>query len=259
MAGDEGLSVRLEVAQPVVAGLAALALLRISNSGAAPLLVSARLNLMEGDVSLVVTDPGGGMREIKGWQADTGLHRVELAPGRDLVGALNLLDAPDGPIFLCAGEHRLAAHYTPFPGTAPIESPSVPVSVAMPRTAAERELAALLADPAVRRGLVLGDCESAPQILRTIAGRFPGTLEARLAGLVSRCAEGAETDEDEAPVETALAIVALTNPYSRTGERLSGDYAARFERRMAVGDAGPELGQAVKLLRGEPLAWSERG
>jgi hypothetical protein len=254
MAGDEGLSVRLEVAQPVVAGLAALALLRISNSGAAPLLVSARLNLMEGDVSLVSTDPGGGIREIKGWQADTGLHRLELPPGQELVGALNLLDSPDGPIFPGAGEYRLAAHYTPSPQAAPVAAPPVPVSVVIPRTEAERELAALLADPAVRRGLVLGDRESAPQTLREIAGRFPGTLEARLAGLVSGAADGAEADEDSPPVEIALAIVALTNPYSRTGKRLSGDYAARYERRMAAGDGGSELEQALKLLRGEPVA-----
>jgi hypothetical protein len=254
MAGEEGLSVRLEVAQPVVAGLAALALLKITNSGPAPLLVSARLNLMEGDVSLVVTDPGGGMREVKGWQADTGLHRVELPPGHELVGALNFLDAPDGPIFPGAGEYRLAAHYTPSPRAAPIPSAAVPVSVLMPRTAGERELAALLADPAVRRGLVLGDCESAPQALRSIARRFPGTLEALLAGLVSGAADGAEADEDAAPVDTALAIVALTNPYSRTGKRLGVQHADRLERRMAAGDSGPELARAMKLLRGEPLA-----
>lgn len=259
MAGDVGLRVRLEVDRPVVAGLAALARISISNSGPAPILASARLNLMEGDVSLLVTDPGGGLREIKGWQADTGLNRVELPPGQDLVGALNLLDSPDGPIFPGAGEYRLAAYYTPSPQAEPVESPPVPVSVVMPRTAEERELAALLSDPAVRRGLVLGDGESAPQALRDIAGRFPGTLEARLAGLVSGAAEGGQADEDAPPLATALAIVALTNPYSRTGKRLSGDYAARFERRMAAGDAGPELEQAIKLLRGEPTAGFVRG
>lgn len=254
MAGEEGLSVRLDVASPVVAGLAALALLRVSNSGAAPLLVSARLNLMEGDVSLLVTDPAGGVREIRGWQADTGLHRVELAPGQALVGALNLLDAPDGPIFPGPGGYRLAAHYTASPRAAPIESAAVPVSVVSPRTDAERELAGLLADPGVRRGLVLGDCDSAPQALRDIAGRFPRTLEARLAALVSSAADGAEAQDDAAPLETAVAIVALTNPYSRTGKRLAAKHAARFEQRVATGDSGPELEEAVALLRGEPLA-----
>lgn len=253
MAGEEGLSVRLEVASPVVAGLAALALLRVSNSGAAPLLVSARLNLMEGDVSLLVTDPAGGVREIRGWQADTGLHRAELAPGQELLGALNLLDAPDGPIFLGPGGYRLAAHYTASPRAAPIQSAAVPVSVVSPRTDAERELAGLLADPGVRRGLVLGDCDSAPQGLRDIAGRFPRTLEARLAALVSS-ADGAEAEDDAAPLETAVAIVALTNPYSRTGKRLAAKHAARFEQRVATGDSGPELEEAVALLRGEPLA-----
>lgn len=251
MTGNGGLTATLEVAQPVVVGLAALALLRIANSGPAPVLASARLNLMEGDISLVVTGPDGAAREIRGWQADTGLHRVELPPGRQLLGALNLLDAPDGPVFPAPGEYRLAANYTPSPQTGSIATPPVPVSVVAPRTAAERELAALLADPAVRRALVLGDRDSAPETVRDIAGRFAGTLEARLAGLVSG---RAGTDEDGDPMATALAIVALTNPYSRTGERLAAEYASRFEEQ--AGDSGPEVEQALKLLRGEPLPTS---
>ena len=179
--------------------------------------------------------------------------------GRSLSASSICSNSPEGTIFPGPGEYRLAAHYRPSPQAEPVASPSVPVSVVTPRTEAERELAALLADPAVRLGLVLGDPESAPRTLGEIAGRFPGTLEARLAGLVSGAAAGDGADADEAPVETALAIVALTNPYNRTGRLRSGELAARFERRMAAGDAGPELLHALKLLRGEPLAGFGRG
>jgi hypothetical protein len=254
MANDAGLSAGLEVAQPVVAGLAALAILRIVNESPAPVLVSARLNLMEGDVSLTLTDPGGGLREIKGWQADTGLHRVELPPGHGLVGAIDLLDAPDGPIFPAPGEYRLGAEYRPSPQAPPAVAPPVPVSVVAPRTASERELAALLQDPSVRRALVLGDRDSAPERLRDIARRFPDTLEGRLAELVAGATDWDATEDRSGPIRLALAILALTNPYSRTGERLAEDYAARLEARRASADASPEIEQALHLLRAEPLA-----
>lgn len=248
MADESSLTACLEVLRPVVAGLSALALLRIENAGIRPALVSARLNLMEGDVSLTVTDPGGGERLIRGWQADTGLHRVELPPGQSLLGVINLLDTPEGPVFPAPGDYRLRADYTPGPRAPAISAPPIPVTV-VPRSGAEEELAALVTDPAVRRGLVLGDRDSAPDKLHEIARRFPGTLEARLAGLIVGDPDPEAADDGD-PLATAYAIRALVNPYSRTGERLARAYSDRF----ASADAGRATQAALRVLKGEPLA-----
>lgn len=257
MATASGLKATLEISGPVVLGRAALAVVRIRNAGPAPVWASARLNLMEGDVALQVAGPDGAIRDVKGWQADTGIHRIELPPGQEIVGAIDLLDAPDGPIFPAPGEYQVAAFYSPGPKADPLATPPVPVSVVAPQSDEDRALADLLADEAVRRALVLGDRDSAPQRVAGIAARFPETLEGRLAALVadpdaaaSSAAAAAAGDGAEA-LDTALVIRALMNPYSRTGERAAAACAAALEAADTAGD-GAE--RAIRLLRGQPVA-----
>jgi hypothetical protein len=240
-----GLELTLDIAQPVVAGLPAFALLHVINRGAGPRIVSARLNLMEGDVALAVEDPEGGVRQVRGWQADTSLRRVELPPGCQLVGALLLLETPEGMIFPGPGEYRLSAQYTPQPQEQPAVTAAVAVAVVPPRSAEERALASLLADPAVRRAILLADPESAPAQLREIGDRFGSILAGRLARLVSGAAEPAGPD----PIPDALAILALRNPYGRTGARLAESYAARLDR----ADAGADGELARRLTKTEPI------
>jgi hypothetical protein len=262
MATATGLAVALEVREPVVAGLAALATLRVINRGNEPRLVSARLNLMEGDLRLFVTAPDGSRREVRGWQADTGLHRVELQPGQQLVGAINLLEAEDGPVFAAPGQYRLEAEYCPGPQAEPVTSGDVPVTVSAPGAEAEAALAKLLADPAARRALVLADPEGAPEALSRVASEFPDRLEGRLARLILSGGESSDQAMDWSAVEgeagsvpLALSILALTNPYGRTGERLADEYAAHREASRPAGDAGEAPGpdEALQMVRMQPL------
>ena len=252
MATATGLKATLEIAGPVVLGRAALAVIRIANLGPAPVWASARLNLMEGDVALQVTDPGGGVREVKGWQADTGLNRVELPPGQEIVGAIDLLEAPDGPIFPRPGDYRMAALYWPGPKAEPLATPPVPVSVIAPQSEEDRVLGDLLADPDVRRALVLGDRDSAPKRVAGIAARFADTLEGRLARFVADpdSAASAVTGDGADAVDTALVVRALVNPYSRTGDRAAAACVAALE---AAESDGGDADRAIRLLRGEPV------
>jgi hypothetical protein len=249
------LTVRLAIEEPVLAGRAALARIEVANRGAAAILASRRLNLMEGDLRLIATDAEGLRRVVRGWQVDSGLDRVVLEPGRRLVGAVNLLEVGDGPLFTRTGLHRLAVEYDPSPREPSLPSEAVTVAVRAAETEADVALAELLGDAALRKALLFAEADAAPEAMRRLAERHPGTLEGELARLILAATAG--TSEDWAAAAAALgldrlalAILALANPRSGIGGALAGSLAAWLAAR-ATADAG--VGTALAMVRRDPL------
>jgi hypothetical protein len=104
---------RLALDEPLIA-LARLA------TAAGPVTTSSRLNLIEGDLSVVVTGPGDRrpVRATWPYPVDSGLRQVTLAAGEVLEGGVLLL-AGSGrePLFPIAGAYELVAEFTPTPAT----------------------------------------------------------------------------------------------------------------------------------------------
>ena len=252
MIGNSDLHLHLRVEEPVICGLPALAVLRIVNRGAEPVLVSARLNLMEGDVGLTVTGPSGESRELEGWQADTTLNRVSLPPGQQLVGALTLLETPQGSVFPEPGTYSITARYRPDPRSDPIASGPVRLEVQAAREGAEVALARQLADLAVRQSLLLGQADAAPSGLREIASAPGDSYASRLANLLVTEEEGSIPPHD---VGHALGILALRTPFSGAAARLVKSLEAQRRDRDEDGDGG-ELSDLLNL---RPLPAGEIG
>jgi hypothetical protein len=250
MAEVDGLLLSLELPGPLVAGIPALAVLRVANRSPEPQLVSARLNLMEGDLALRIFDPDGGIRDIKGWQADTGLHRIELPPQRELVGAITLLETPEGELFPRPGGYRLQAEYIPAPTREAVAAAPVEVEVVSPGEE-ERALAERLQDPQIRRALLLADLDGGTDRLAEIARGFPGSYAAILARLLleAELPQGLNDIAIQDPINGALAVLALNNPYSSVGERLTKIYSEGLER--GKDGAGPLT--ALRILKHDPL------
>ena len=225
------LEVVLEVKEPVVVGLSALAAIRVIHRGKAPVTISSRLNLMEGDVRLF-----NGSQAIGGWQADTMLRQVTLAPGQQIVGFLNLLYTESGPTFPEPGSYTLRAEFSPSPRMEPVASEPVTVTARLPRGDDELQAAALLKDDAVKKAIVLAQKDEAPGQLEKLAA-IPRLLDGHLARLL---VSGDLPDAD--PLTLASWIVALTTPYSDTGKLLA--------ERFAQAHKDPK---ALSLVNGQPL------
>jgi uncharacterized protein YjeT (DUF2065 family) len=267
-ASSAALAVTLQVAEQVVVGTSVLATLRVANRGSRAVAVSSRLNLMEGDVQLLVTCPGGATRVVAGagGQPDTALRQVSLAPGQQIAAAFNLLDTSVGALFTEPGSYSLQAKYWPTPGDEPVASPAVTVAARAPNTDAERGAAALLQDEAARRALVLGESESAPDALRRLADGFAGTPDGELASLLlagGALAAGeqadARTDVFRAsdPETVALRLTALATPFNHTAPLLTDAFAASWASPRdapdtdAAASAVPD--RALQIARGQPF------
>ena len=233
----DGLSFAVELVGGAIARRAAFLSVHIANRGGAPIPVSARLNLFEGDVRLLRRDPSGEVRRFDGWQIDTIPNPVDLPSGQALAGAVNLMESADGPVLDEAGPYELAAEY--FPGVAlpPVASPWIAVEVAAPKPGAEETaLEALLADRWLRRALVKADAREAPEAMDRLAGEFPDRPEGELARLIVAGGRG-EAGRIDWPAlagrhgvaSLAVRLLALRTPYSDVGERLAAAYAAALE------------------------------
>lgn len=254
---SSSLVLALEVQEPVVVGLSALAMLRVINQGTAPITISSRLNLMEGDVRLLVVGPDGTRREIRGWQADTILRQVTLAPNEQLVVNLNLLQTEEGPVFPSPGRYQLQAEFSPSLESGAITSPPVEVNVRAPQTEVERGVAQLLSDEKVRRSIVLAQNDASPNELAQLAEKFPDTLDGKLAQLI-RAGSG-DTTADFSSLDSALSnaplISALRTPFSRVGRGLAEEFSTRV---AAFDEATPEgkqsdIDTAARMVNGKPV------
>lgn len=268
---SSGLVLMLEVPETVVVGQSALATVRVENRGGAPITVSSRLNLDEGDLRLVVTDPAGGTKKVSGagGQPDTALRQVELPPGGQLVGVLNLLETSVGLTFPETGAYTLRAEYDPSPRIETLRSEPVKVTARLPNSETEKGVAELLQDVALRRALVLVEPDAA-DVLRDLAARYAETLDGKLAGLILAEA-GSSSDEPKSkdlfesgePLATAYNIAALSTPFSSTGKRLAERFKSYLTsldqgagRRRPVEKKGTEA--ALNIATGMPIQTSSR-
>ncbi len=251
------LVITFEVQEPVVVGLSALGMLRVTNRATTPITISSRLNLMEGDVRLIVVGPDGTRRELRGWQADTILRQVTLAPNEQLVANLNLLQTDEGPVFPSSGRYQLQAEFTPSLQSGAITSPPVEVNARAPQTDVERDVAQLLKDENVRRSIVLAQNDATPNELAQLAEKFPETLDGKLARLI-RGGSGEATfafDSLDSSLSAAPLISALKTPFSRIGRGLAAEFATRM---AAFDEAKPEgkqsdINAALHIVAGKPI------
>jgi hypothetical protein len=254
---SSSLVLTLEVQEPVIVGLSALGTLRVTNRATTPITISARLNLMEGDVRLIVTGPDGNRRDLRGWQADTILRQVDLAPNEQLVANLNLLQTEEGPVFQSPGRYQLQAEFSPSLQSEAITSPPVVVNARAPQTDAERGVAQLLSNDRVRQSIVLAQDDASPDELVQLAEKFPETLDGKLAQLI-RAGTGkatAEFDSLESSLSTAPLISALNTPFSRVGSGLADEFATKIAAFDEAKDGGErsDIDAALGLVKGNPI------
>jgi len=87
-------------------------------AGSQAVRVSARLNLIEGDLTITVTGTAGySARCAWPWPVDAQGRATDLAPGQRLVGAVPLVGTDSGtPLFPSTGAYTLVAEYDVVPG-----------------------------------------------------------------------------------------------------------------------------------------------
>lgn len=255
---DHGLLVALEVREPAIVGMSVLCLVRLVNRGPAPVPVSARLNLMEGDLALTVRGPDGAVRRLTGWQADTPLRRVTLAPGEEIVNLVNLLATDAGPVFPVPGSYEIAADFTYAPAQPALRSNPVAVTLRAPASEEEREVARLLEDGKLREAILLATPDSAPAALLALA-QHAGTPDGRFAALLA--ADGVADDggwagSPEALESRSLAVAMLQTPFSRAGRALGARFADALRNEAAQrGDAAlpDSVDTALRIAQRQPF------
>lgn len=253
------LTLELEAPEPIVVGLSAPVIIRLINRGSAPVNVSSRLNLMEGDVRLSVEDPDGTTRAFKGWQADTAARRVELPPRHQIEGGINLLWTDAGAAFPKPGRYVIRAEYDPSPNSETIVSAPMTVAARSPRSADERDAASILEDEPVRRALVWAQSDSAPEKLRALAQQFPDTLDGKLAGLLLSGGDASDRAHADAafratdPVTLARWITALSTPYSGAGKKLVASFAGRLQSREGKTADANAVDRALRIVKALPV------
>lgn len=214
-------------------------------AGPVPITVSARLNIIEGDLAVEVTTPGGpGTGAVAicrwPWPVDALSRVVELAAGQRLVAAVALVATDtSAPLFPAPGAYMLRALFDVAPGMTVASDP-----VRVRRTAAaDPGRAAALRDRAVLQSLLsasalhgadegLAVLERAP----TVATRTLAALA--LGRLVTLAGDGAGADE-----EVARAVSSVLPP----------GYAERDPRRADLASAARRGTVAAALLAGEAI------
>jgi len=199
---------RLTLDEPLVA-LARLA------AAAGPVTTSSRLNLLEGDLSVVVTGPGN--RPVRaGWPypVDSGLRRVTLAAGEALEGGVLLLvGGGREQLFPTAGRYELVAEFTPTPVTV-VRAEPITVVREDPIGPEGRARARALADLGVIGSLM--SASVAPSAADALAGPVAATPTGRLlaalaAGDPAEVRDAASALVDVAgtvaPASTAVAVL----------------------------------------------------
>lgn len=169
--------------------------------------VSARLNLIEGDLEVEVTGPDRRVaRATWPWPADSAPRSVELAAGQRLVAGVPLVSEGSEPLFPVTGRYEVVARFAVRPGETLTSNTAV-----LARTAGEdAALAADLRDRDVVQSLlgagVIGAAE--PALERLAESEDAGTAAAaRLALSRTDALQAAEADP-----AVSRAVAALLPP-----------------------------------------------
>jgi hypothetical protein len=223
---------------------------RVVNDGSAPVTMSSRLDLAEGDLDVVVQGLDGVARRAGWpWPVDSALRQVELGPGQAIEGAALLLSAGGTePLFPTAGFYTLAGSFTPVPGEEirgdPVrvmrEEPADQEARARRRALEQRDVAQSLAAVSVMgaaSGAVADLASSGPPVARLLARLARGDVPS----LTSTAADVGHTDS----LTVALAVASV----------LPAGLFPEDERRDAVASAlagHDDTGRAHAVLSGEP-------
>lgn len=234
---------------------------RVRNDGSEPTAVSARLNLLEGDLLVRCTTPDDDRIQLQGRVTiDSFPREVELAPGERLEAGVFLAYTSNGFVFETPGPYRLVAEYDPGGRRDPIESDPVELQVVEPTSDERRRLASLTTDDAVGRAIALAGLDDPdPEVTRrleTVADEFADRREGAIARLTL-----AATDDDRAvdvvggllgqwePTTVARWISALSAPATD-----SDPIVAAFLSSLEADSAGrSDAEPARRVVRGEPL------
>ncbi|MFD7026299.1 hypothetical protein, partial [Promicromonospora sukumoe] len=215
--------------------------------------VSARLNLIEGDLEIEVAGPGGPpVRATWPWPADSAPRTVDLPAGGRLVASVPLLSSGSAPLFRGPGRYELTARFAARRGESIASRP-----VALVRTAPDdAALAVRLGDRDVLQSIlgagVLG--AAAPSLELLAASSDAGTAAAANLAL-GRTGAFADVLVDPA----ALRAVAALLPPGATGQDDRRDAVvalsvARGSAPGATASGGAGAAErAIAALTGRPL------
>lgn len=206
----------------------------VATGGAAT--VSARLNLVEGDLEILVAGAGGApVPATWPWPADSAPRFVDLPAGGRLVASVPLLSSGSAPLFPAPGRYELTARFAARRGES-VESPPVALVRTAPDDAA---LAGLLGDRDVLQSVLgAGVLGAAAMSLELLAASPDAGTSAAADLALGRTGALADAAADPA---VARAVAALLPP-GATGQD---------DRRDAVvAQAAP---RGVAALTGRPL------
>jgi len=234
---------RLTLDQPLVA------VARLSARGG-PVTTSSRLNLLEGDLWVLVT--GSGRRPVRvtwPYPVDSGLRQVILTPGEVLEGgALLLAGAGREPLFPVAGPYELTAEFSPAP-TATVTGQPVTVLREEPLDAEGRARSRELHNPDVIAALM--SASVAAPTADALAGPVAATPSGRL---LTALATGDTNHIREAAAALADAAGAVAAAAATTAVLPPGLYPA--DERLAAVTAAlagrDDDGRAAALLAERP-------
>jgi hypothetical protein len=241
---DEAAGLRLDVQLPteVHLGEFVIAQLTLTNVGDSPKTVPANLNLAEGNLWAIVSDPTGQLdddvRDIVYACGNT--PKVQIQPGESITSAVQLYYTNRGLLFRRTGTYRISFELDLANNEDEIvRSQNFRLHVRAPETGAEQELADLLMHRGVGTSLALGDIvpgseaekrvdECAEKYSSTLSGLACKLLQANSSarvfhdlqtGKVVRKADTSkarrvitQTLKTHKPVEVASAAAAVVSP-----------------------------------------------
>ncbi|WP_194396891.1 hypothetical protein [Microbacterium atlanticum] len=237
MQGTGGLELRLRAVEASVPlDRIAFAEVELIAAGGPSGPVSARLNIVEGDLEILVTPAGGAPLPARWpWPVDSAPRSVELAQGERLLAAVPLLASGSAPLFPVPGRYDLVARFAVRPGVL-LESGRVSLVRTAPADAA---LGATLRDRDVLQSVlgagVIGG--AAPHLERLAASADAATAAAADLAL-GRTAALAEASDDPA---VARAVAALLPPGATGPDERRDAVAPRASARDAAALSGRPL------------------
>jgi len=250
MADAGGLRLLVEAPSRVPAGDPLVLVVRLENVGTEPVETSSRLNLFEGDLSLLVGARGGSATRVTWPQpVDSGLRRATLATGQRIEsGVLVPPDALAGPGG--AGAIEIVAEFTPHPAVV-VASESVAVLVDEPsgdEAVARRDL---LDDPDLARSLMAASPFADTAALDRLATSGPPASRL-LAALATENVETVAAVATELVAEAGAVAVARWTAAVLPGGLRAGDERLATVERILAGHADDGDGQAVAILHEIP-------
>jgi hypothetical protein len=233
----EGLDLRVDVPGDAHRGEFIVATVTLTNTDSITRTVTSRLNLAEGDLWFSVVDPGGRNLEVRDVVLACGERRfVELEPGAEITGQIQLLYTSAGFTFDQAGSYTLRAELDTGeePGTL---LQSAPVQLVMRPAATDEELRLerLATQDSVGLAFALGDPSADPaaeEPLTTLVEDFAETdtgVAAALTLVNARERKGNESAAPAADVTTQVLTDALERSDPASVARLAAAVASPIE------------------------------